>query len=243
MTMRALVVMPTYDEIECLPPVLDELAGVVPEVEVLVVDDSSPDGTGEWADARAASDPRIHVLHRPSKSGLASAYVEGFAWGAARGFELLVEMDADGSHRPSDLAKLLARTHGPDRPDVVIGSRWVYGGAVAGWSRAREALSRAGNLYIRGCLGMGIHDATAGFRVYRSDFLARSGILTGVGSAGYGFQVEMTRAARRAGGRIVEVPITFMERRAGASKLSGDIFWEELALVTRLGLARLQPLR
>lgn len=249
MTMRTLVVMPTYDELECLPGVLDDLAHVLPEVEVLVVDDSSPDGTGEWVEEQARTDPRLHVLHRPAKSGLASAYVDGFAWGTRHGFEVLVEMDADGSHRPRDLAKLLARMEGPDHPDLVIGSRWVFGGAVQGWSRARSVLSQAGNLYIRAWLGMGVKDATAGFRAYRRDFLTRSGILMDVDSAGYGFQVEMTWASLRAGGRVVEVPITFMERRGGESKLSGGIFWEELRLVTRRGLERVvqargtQPLR
>lgn len=249
MTRRTLVVMPTYDEIDCLPGVLDELSRVVPDVEVLVVDDSSPDGTGEWAASRAAVDPTLHVHHRPAKSGLASAYVEGFAWGAAHGFDVLVEMDADGSHRPRDLAKLLARMEGPDRPDLVIGSRWVFGGGVRGWSLPRQLLSRAGNLYIRACLGMRVRDATAGFRAYRRDFLSRTGLLASVDSTGYGFQVEMTLAASRAGGVVVEVPITFLERRAGVSKLSGDIFWEELRLVTRRGWERLvraagaQPLR
>lgn len=237
--MRTLVVMPTFDEIECLPGLLDELFRTLPEVEVLVVDDASPDGTGEWAEARAATDAALHVLRRPTKSGLASAYLDGFAWGRAHGFEVLVEMDADGSHRPRDLRKLLARLEGPDHPDLVIGSRWVFGGGVGGWSPQRELLSRAGNLYIRTCLGMGIRDATAGFRAYRSDFLRRSAILEGVDATGYGFQVEMTWATREAGGVVVEVPITFLERRAGVSKLSGDIFWEELRLVTRHGVHRL----
>lgn len=248
MTMHSLVVMPTFDEIDCLPDVLDELTRVLPEVQVLVVDDSSPDGTGEWASARAATDPRVHVLHRPRKSGLASAYVDGFGWGAARGFDVLIEMDADGSHRPRDLAKLLARLEGPDHPDLVIGSRWVFGGGVRGWSLPRQLLSRMGNVFIRGCLAMEVHDATAGFRAYRRDFLVRSAILTDVDSTGYGFQVEMTWAALRAGATVVEVPITFLERRAGVSKLSADIFWEELRLVTRRGLERVlgggpQPLR
>lgn len=233
-----LVVMPTYDEVESLPLVLERLRAALPAVHVLVVDDSSPDGTGERAQALAARDPRLHVLHRPVKSGLASAYTDGFGWGLARGFATLVEMDADGSHRPEDVRKLLARLDGPDRPDLAIGSRWVAGGHVDGWSPAREALSRLGNLYIRLLLGMGIADATSGLRAYRSDFLRSSGILATVGSAGYGFQVEMTLAAHDAGGVIVEVPITFEERRSGTSKLSGGIFVEELALVTRRGIGR-----
>ncbi len=234
-----LVVVPTYDEIESLPGVLDRLLGALPDARVLVVDDASPDGTGEWADARAAADPRIAVLHRPARSGLGSAYVDGFRWGLARGATALAQMDADGSHRPEQLGRLLARTAGPDRPDLVIGSRWVRGGSVRGWPMPRRLLSRAGNLYIRAMLGMGVRDATAGFRVYRADWLARSGVLDRVGARGYGFQVEMTWEAVRSGAVVVEVPIAFEERRFGASKLSGGIFAEELSLVTRWGVRRI----
>lgn len=232
----ALVVVPTFDEIESLPGVLDRLGVSLPCADVLVVDDSSPDRTGEWAQARAQTDQRVHVLHRPAKSGLASAYRDGFSWGLARGYESLVEMDADGSHRPEEARKLLARFAAPDHPDVVVGSRWVTGGAVNGWSVRRELLSRAGNLYIRAMLGLGVTDATAGFRAYRSAWLRRSGVLNDVSAQGFGFQVEMTRAAALRGARIVEVPITFDERRFGVSKLSGAIFSEELALVTRWGV-------
>ncbi len=236
---QSLVVIPTYDEIDSLPGVLDRLRAVLPEVSILVVDDSSPDGTGQWAEDRSRADTGLSVLHRPGKSGLAGAYVEGFRWGIDRGSSAVVEMDADGSHRPEQLPKLLARLGAFDRPDLVIGSRWVAGGHVNGWSKAREALSRAGNLYIRAMLGMDVTDATAGFRVYRTTWLKASGVLDMVGSAGYGFQVEMTLAANRAGAAIVEVPITFDERRFGTSKLTGDIFVEELRLVTRQGLERM----
>lgn len=235
---RILVVVPTYDEIQSLPGVVDRLHRSLPEAEVLVVDDSSPDGTGGWVRSRAQVDPRVHLLERPSKSGLGGAYVQGLGWGLDAGYDVLVQMDADGSHRPEQVARLVARLDGPDRPDLAIGSRWVTGGEVVGWSRSRELLSRAGNLYIRAMLGLGVHDATAGFRAHRAPFLAASGILDTVGAAGYGFQVEMTSAAVRAGAAVVEVPISFDERRLGVSKLSGEIFWEELGLVTRQGLAR-----
>ncbi len=234
-----LVIIPTFDEIESLPGVLARLRRAQPDVHVLVVDDASPDGTGQWADRQAAADQRIHVLHRPTKSGLGTAYIDGFRWGLDRGFTYLAQMDADGSHRPEQLGHLRARLAGPDRPVLVIGSRWVVGGSVAGWSLARQALSRAGNTYIRILLGMDVHDATAGFRVHDGAWLEASGILDDVGSHGYGFQVEMTWAAVRGGARIAEVPITFDERRFGTSKLSGDIVAEELALVTRWGLRRL----
>lgn len=235
---HVLVVVPTYDEIESLPAVLERLRRALPEADVLVVDDSSPDGTGEWVRERAVGDPRLHLLERPAKSGLAGAYVEGLGWGVGAGYDVLVQMDADGSHRPEQVAKLVARMDGPDHPDLVIGSRWVSGGEVVGWSRARELLSRAGNLYIHVMLGLGVRDATAGFRAHRASWLSRSGVLDQVGSAGYGFQVEMTSASVRAAAVVVEVPISFDERRFGVSKLSGDIFWEELRLVTREGVAR-----
>jgi len=235
---RVLVVVPTYDEIQSLPAQLGRLHRSLPEADVLVVDDSSPDGTGEWVRERSDGDPRLHLLERPAKSGLAGAYVQGLGWGIEAGYDVLVQMDADGSHRPEQVAKLVARMDGPDRPDLVIGSRWVAGGDVVGWSRSRELLSRAGNIYIHVMLGLGVRDATAGFRAHRASWLSHSGVLAEVGSTGYGFQVEMTSASVRAGAVVVEVPISFDERRFGVSKLSGEIFWEELRLVTRQGLAR-----
>lgn len=235
---RVLVVVPTYDETQSLPAILGRLHRALPEVDVLVVDDSSPDGTGEWVREHSERDPRLHLLERPAKSGLASAYVEGLGWGTGAGYDVLVQMDADGSHRPEQVAKLIARMDGPDHPDLVIGSRWVTGGEMVGWSRSRELLSRAGNLYIHVMLGLGVHDATAGFRAHRASWLSRSGVLARVGSTGYGFQVEMTSASVRSGAVVAEVPISFDERRFGVSKLSGDIFWEELRLVTREGVAR-----
>lgn len=235
--MRTVVVIPTYNEIESLPGALDRVRAAVPAAHVLVVDDSSPDGTGDLADQRAAADDHVHVLHRSQKNGLGPAYLAGFAWALAQGFELVVEMDADGSHRAEDLALLVERAEMADRPDLVIGSRWVSGGATPGWDAKRVALSRAGNLYIGAMLGTRVKDATAGFRVYRADLLRRMD-LGAVEATGYGFQVNMTKLVEEAGGRIVEMPITFVEREAGVSKLSGGIFTEELALVTRWGLVK-----
>lgn len=235
--MRTVVVIPTYNEIESLPGALDRVRAAVPAAHVLVVDDSSPDGTGDLADQRAAADDHVHVLHRSQKNGLGPAYLAGFAWALAQGFELVVEMDADGSHRAEDLALLVERAEMADRPDLVIGSRWVSGGATPGWDAKRVALSRAGNLYIGAMLGTRVKDATAGFRVYRADLLRRMD-LRAVEATGYGFQVNMTKLVEEAGGRIVEMPITFVEREAGVSKLSGGIFTEELALVTRWGLVK-----
>lgn len=235
--MRTVVIIPTYNEIESLPVALDRVRQAVPDAHVLVVDDSSPDGTGQLADQRAATDDRIHVLHRVEKNGLGPAYLAGFAWALAQGFELVVEMDADGSHRAEDLALLVARAGMQDHPDLVIGSRWVAGGATPGWDPWRVALSRAGNLYIGAMLGTRVKDATAGFRVYRADLMRRLD-LSAVEATGYGFQVNMTKLVEEAGGRIVEMPITFVEREAGQSKLSGGIFTEELSLVTRWGLSK-----
>ena len=235
--MKALVVIPTYNEIDSLPGALDRVRDAVPETGILVVDDNSPDGTGALADARAREDDRIHVLHRAEKNGLGPAYLAGFSWGLASGYELICEMDADGSHRAEDLALLIQRAEMADEPDLVIGSRWVSGGATEGWDAKRIALSRGGNLYINAMLGLRVKDATAGFRVYRASILRRLD-LGGVEALGYGFQVNMTKLVADVGGRIVEMPITFLEREAGQSKLSGGIFTEELSLVTRWGVAK-----
>lgn len=232
--MKAVVVIPTYNEIESLPVAIDRVRACVPDADILVVDDSSPDGTGELADARAREDDHIHVLHRSEKNGLGPAYLAGFSWALASGYELLVEMDADGSHRAEDLALLIQRAEMADDPDLVIGSRWVSGGATQGWDAKRVMLSRAGNLYINAMLGLRVRDATAGFRVYRASLLRRMD-LGRVEALGYGFQVNMTMLADEIGARIVEMPITFVEREAGQSKLSGGILTEELGLVTKWG--------
>ncbi len=229
----ALVIIPTYNERESLPRQLDAVLAAAPEVHVLVVDDGSPDGTGEWAQQRSDQDPRIHVLRRTAKNGLGAAYLAGFAWGLERGYPLLCEMDADGSHRAVDLPALLARCADAD---LVIGSRWIPGGSVVNWPWHRRVLSVGANTYVRLALGISVHDATAGFRVYRADLLRELG-LGGVASQGYCFQVDMAWRALRAGAQVAEVPITFVEREAGQSKMSGAIIREALVKVTVWGAA------
>ncbi|WP_407317844.1 polyprenol monophosphomannose synthase [Isoptericola halotolerans] len=233
--MRTLVIVPTYDERGSLPGLLDQVRSAAPEVDVLVVDDASPDGTGELAAARAARDEQVHVLHREGKGGLGAAYVAGFGWGLERGYDVLCEMDADGSHRPEELPRLLDRLAAADEPALVIGSRWVPGGRVVNWPWHRLALSRAGNTYVRVALGVGVRDATGGFRAFRAGTL-RAVDLSAVESHGYCFQVDMTWRVLRAGGSVAEVPITFVERVAGESKMSRAIVVEALTKVTRWGL-------
>ena len=230
-----LVIMPTYCEAKSLPQTVNELVDAVPAVNILVVDDASPDGTGAVADSLAAGNSRIQVLHRNGKEGLGPAYLAGFALGLAQGFDVLVEMDADGSHRAVDLPSLLEETA---HSDLVIGSRWVRGGKVVNWPSHRKLISIAGNVYTAIMLGLGVKDATAGFRAYRSDFL-RNLDLTNVASHGYSFQVEMTNRSRLAGARITEVPITFVERTQGSSKMTTAIVLEALWLVTKWGFRRL----
>jgi dolichol-phosphate mannosyltransferase len=231
---RVCALLPTYNERESLPLVVSRLRVSVPDVDVLVLDDSSPDGTGVLADTLAAADPAVHVLHRPSKEGLGPAYLAGFAWARERGYDAVVEIDADGSHQPEQLPALLEAAA---RADVVIGSRWVTGGAVRNWPRHRRALSRGGNLYARVALGIPVRDATAGFRVYRSDALDTMD-LHQVASQGYCFQVDLTLRALDRGLSVVEVPIEFVEREVGASKMGGEIVREALARVTLWGVQR-----
>lgn len=236
-----LVIIPTYDERDSLAATLERLRAAVPDADVLVVDDASPDGTGDLADAFAARDPQISVLHRTGKGGLGAAYVAGFAWGLERGYDVLVEMDADGSHRPEELPLLLDRLGDgagtADGPDLVIGSRWVPGGRVVNWPWYRGLLSRGGNLYTRVVLGIGVRDATAGFRAFRADTLRRID-LGSVESHGYCFQVDMTWRVLGDGGCVAEVPITFVERETGVSKMSRAIVAEALGKVTVWGLRR-----
>jgi dolichol-phosphate mannosyltransferase len=227
-----LVVVPTYDERDNLPGVLGRLRASVPAADVLVVDDDSPDGTGALADELSATDPQVHVLHRSAKQGLGPAYLAGFAWGLARDYDAFVEMDADGSHAPEQLPDLLAALPGAD---VVLGSRWVAGGAVVDWPRRREILSRGGNAYARLLLGLPVRDATGGFRVYRRQVLETMD-LADVASAGYCFQVDLLLRAWRARFRIVEVPITFVERVAGVSKMDRHVVQEALWRITLWGL-------
>lgn len=228
-----LVVIPTYDEAGSITAVVGALRAAVPVAHVLVVDDASPDGTGDIADALAAADPGVTVLHRPAKHGLGAAYRAGLGWGLRRGYQLLVTMDADGSHRPHDLPRLLAAM----QPGVglVIGSRWVSGGAVQGWAWHRLLLSRGGNLYTRLALRLQVRDATSGYRVYRRGTLEQLQ-LDDVRSQGYCFQVDMTRRTLAAGGVVVEVPIRFIGRRNGVSKMSAPIVAEALWRVTRWGV-------
>jgi dolichol-phosphate mannosyltransferase len=231
--LRVLVVVPTYDERENLPHILGRLRAAVPAAHVLVADDASPDGTGAVADEWAARDDAVHVLHRPGKAGLGAAYVAGFRWGLERGYDVLVEMDADGSHQPEQLPSLLERVAAG--ADLVLGSRWVPGGSVVNWPRHREVLSRGGNLYTRLALGVALHDATAGFRAFRATALEKVG-LDDVESQGYCFQVDLAWRVVQAGLRVDEVPITFVEREVGASKMSRAIVVEALVRVTQWGL-------
>jgi len=228
-----LVIIPTFNEAANLPGIVARVVAAVPEIEVLVVDDASPDGTGDLADGLAASDARVHVLHRPGKSGLGVAYLAGFAWGLEHGADVLIEMDADGSHPPEDLARLLATLADAD---VVLGSRWVAGGSVVDWPRWREVLSRAGNGYARWALRIPLADATGGFRAYRRTALVTMD-LAGVESQGYCFQIDLARRAIAAGLVVREIPIRFVERQAGVSKMSRAIVAEALWRVTAWGVS------
>jgi dolichol-phosphate mannosyltransferase len=232
MNERVLVVVPTYNEAENLGPIIDRLRASVPDADALVVDDGSPDGTGRLADELAAADPRVHVLHRPVKAGLGPAYVAGFRWARQHGYDVIVEMDADGSHAPEQLPQLLAALDGAD---LVLGSRYVPGGRVADWPAHRLLLSRAGNVYTRWALRLPLNDATGGFRAARGELIDRLPF-DDVASEGYCFQVDWAWRAVRSGARVTEVPITFTERTFGRSKMSGSIVREALVRVTVWGL-------
>jgi dolichol-phosphate mannosyltransferase len=231
--LRVLVVVPTYDERDNLPLVLQRIRAAVPDAHVLVADDASPDGTGDLADEWAGRDDHVHVLHRPGKAGLGAAYIDGFRWGLERGYEVLVEMDADGSHQPEQLPSLLERIE--NGADLVLGSRWVAGGSVVNWPRHRAILSRGGNLYARLALGVPVRDATGGYRAFRATALENIG-MDGVESQGYCFQVDLAWRAVQAGLRVDEVPITFVEREHGMSKMSRAIVAEALVRVTQWGV-------
>jgi dolichol-phosphate mannosyltransferase len=233
---RILVIVPTYNEYENLPLIAGRLRAALPEAHLLVCDDNSPDGTGKVAKELADRDDHIHVMHRPGKQGLGAAYVAGFQWGLDEGYDVLVEMDADGSHQPEELHKLLDLV--ARGADLAIGSRWVRGGKVVNWPMRREILSRGANIYVRLMLGLPVHDATAGFRAYRAATLHK--IAFGeITSQGYCFQIDGTLRAVRHGLRVAEVPITFVERAIGASKMSGNIIVEALWRVTVWGLTGL----
>lgn len=232
---RTLVVIPTYNERENIAEITARVLRSAPGVDVLVVDDNSPDGTGALASALASGHDRINVLHRAGKEGLGAAYRAGFAWGLERGYERLVEMDADGSHQPEQLDRLLAAL---DDADVVLGSRWVRGGSVVNWPLKRMILSQAGSLYARVALGLPIRDITGGFRAFTADALREIGYQD-VLSQGYCFQIDMLWKAYTAGLRITEVPITFVERIHGESKMSSGIVKEAILRVTVWGLQAL----
>jgi dolichol-phosphate mannosyltransferase len=231
---RIVIVMPTYNERQNLEFIATRVRAALPAADLLVVDDNSPDGTGDIADKLAEADPRVQVLHRTEKAGLGRAYIAGFGWALERGYDVIVEMDADGSHQPEHLSSLVSAL---DHADLSIGSRWVRGGQVVNWPKSREALSRAANVYTRVMLGLGVRDATAGYRAYRAGTL-RTISLEQVESAGYCFQIDLTVRVARAGLRIVEVPITFVERERGASKMSNSIILEAFWRVAQWGIAR-----
>jgi dolichol-phosphate mannosyltransferase len=231
---RTLVIIPTYNERENLPSIVRRVHEACPDVHVLVVDDGSPDGTGELADELALADPdRVHVMHRTIKDGLGAAYLAGFAWGLERQYSVLVEMDADGSHAPEQLARLLGAL---DRgADVAIGSRYVPGGEVRNWPRRREMLSKTANWYARLMLGVDVHDITAGYRAYRREVLEKID-LSAVDSKGYGFQVDLTWRSINNGFTVAEVPITFAEREYGESKMDGSTIREAIVKVAQWGI-------
>ena len=230
---RVAVIIPTYNERENLDSIAARVRSAVPEADVLVVDDNSPDGTGELADKLEAGDEQIHVLHRPGKGGLGAAYIAGFGWALERGYGVMVEMDADGSHQPEDLPRLLAAL---DRADAVIGSRWVTGGTVRNWPKSREALSRGANTYARLMLRLPVRDATAGYRAYRAQTL-RTINLGSVQSQGYCFQIDLTLRAVNAGLKVTEVPISFVDRTRGASKMSRAVMAEAFWRVAQWGVS------
>ena len=233
--MKVLVIMPTFNEAGNIHNAVTRLFEHNKEVDLLIVDDSSPDGTGQLADALAKSNKKISVLHRAGKEGLGAAYIAGFRWAFERGYDYLVEMDADGSHRPEDLPKLLAVC---ENFDLVIGSRYVRGGKTMNWPFYRQWLSRGGNIYARIMLGSKLNDMTAGFRVFNAEFL-KNFDFESINARGYSFQIEMAYRTIRSGGKAAEVPITFVEREIGVSKMSTNIVTEALMLMTKFGLRRI----
>jgi len=224
---RALVCLPTYDERENLAPMIEAVLAQAPAVEILVIDDNSPDGTGRLADEIAAREPRVHVLHRQGKEGLGRAYLAGFAWALARDYGLVLEMDCDFSHDPRHLPAMLAAaaTH-----DLVLGSRYVPGGGTVNWGLGRKLISRGGSLYARLILGLTARDLTGGFKCFRREVLEGIDLAT-VQCTGYAFQIELTYRAARRGFRIQEIPITFVDRRVGHSKMSRRIVLEAIRKV------------
>jgi dolichol-phosphate mannosyltransferase len=229
---RILVVIPTYNEVENLAPIVTRVRSSVPEAHVLVADDNSPDGTAQVADELASADDHVHVMHRLGKEGLGAAYLAGFSWALDNGYDVVVEMDADGSHQPEQLPLLLDALR---NADLVLGSRWVPGGTVVNWPKSREILSKGGNWYTRKALRIPLLDATGGYRAFRASTL-RALDLDGVGSAGYIFQVDLAYRTLAKGMRVVEVPIEFVEREVGDSKMNRKIVSEALWRVTVWGV-------
>jgi dolichol-phosphate mannosyltransferase len=231
---RVVIVMPTYNERQNLESIAGRVRAALPTADLLVVDDNSPDGTGDIADKLAETDSHVQVMHRTEKAGLGKAYIAAFGWALERGYDVIVEMDADGSHQPEHLPSLVGALEGAD---LSIGSRWMRGGKVVNWPKSREMLSRGANVYTRLMLGLGVRDATAGFRAYRASTLEKIS-LDKVESAGYCFQIDLTVRVAQAGLKIVEIPITFVEREHGASKMSSSIMLEAFWRVAQWGTAR-----
>ena len=236
--MKRLIIIPTYNELANAPILIERIFKHIPDAHILIIDDGSPDKTGEKIKELQSKYPSsLFLLERARKSGLGSAYRTGFAWGLERGYEELIEMDADLSHRVRDLKKMIDAKELQPNTDLVIGSRWIPGGKTENWSRGRELLSRAANLYVRAMVGLRVKDSTAGFRIYSASMLKRLN-MESIKSEGYSFQIEMTRAVHKLGGKIIEVPITFRERENGVSKMSKNIVREAMLLVTIWGLKR-----
>jgi len=233
-TRKTLIVVPTYNEKDNLPALLEALTAFPPEIHVLVVDDGSPDGTGEIAERWAAENPRVHLIRRAGKMGLGSAYVAGFRWALERDYERIFEMDADFSHDPKYVPEMLAAS---ESADLVIGSRYLTGVNVVNWPMSRLLLSWCANKYAKFVSGLPIHDCTAGFKCFRREVLEKID-LDRISASGYGFQIELHYKAWKKGFRLAEVPIVFVDRRAGTSKMSGQIIREALLLVLRLRMAK-----
>ena len=229
---KILVIIPTYNEREALPLIVSRVRASVPAADILVADDNSPDGTGVIADQLAAHDDQIKVMHRLGKEGLGAAYLAGFAWALQEGYDVVCEMDADGSHQPEQLPRLLEALH---TSDLVLGSRWVAGGATENWPKSRQLISRGGSMYTRMMLGVPLRDVTGGYRAFRADTL-RALDLHEVASQGYCFQIDLAWRALQRGLRVTEVPITFVERTVGSSKMSRKIVVEALWRVTAWGV-------
>ena len=232
---RVAVVVPTYNERQNLETVVGRVRAAIPAADLLIVDDNSPDGTGDLADKLATEDHSVHVMHRPGKAGLGAAYLAGFRWALDAGYDAVIEMDADGSHQPEDLPRLIAAL---DRADLALGSRWVPGGKVLNWPKSRHLISRGGNIYVQLMLGIKIKDATGGFRAFRASTL-RAIALDKVASQGYCFQVDLTLRTLAAGLTVTEIPITFVEREHGTSKMSNAIVLEAFWRVAQWGIAGL----